>query len=108
MELCNKRASMHVCRRPCLPQVKVKDLTGVVAREQARANTARAEAADAQSKLNASLLATRQLERKLQAVVALARNATAKSARLTAELERANAKIEDLQKRSCHDSNVRR
>ncbi|GIL88801.1 hypothetical protein Vretifemale_16692, partial [Volvox reticuliferus] len=87
-------------------QVKVKDLTGVVAREQARANTARAEAADAQSKLNASLLATRQLERKLQAVVALARNATAKSARLTAELERANAKIEDLQKRSCHDSNT--
>ncbi|GIM14322.1 hypothetical protein Vretimale_17204, partial [Volvox reticuliferus] len=74
-------------------QVKGKDLAGVVAREQARANTARAEAADAQSKLNASLLATRQLERKLQAAMAVASAATAKSARLTAELERANSRL---------------
>ncbi|GIM14323.1 hypothetical protein Vretimale_17204, partial [Volvox reticuliferus] len=55
-------------------QVKGKDLAGVVAREQARANTARAEAADAQSKLNASLLATRQLERKLQAAMVKVRS----------------------------------
>ncbi|GIL88674.1 hypothetical protein Vretifemale_16596, partial [Volvox reticuliferus] len=87
-------------------QVKGKDLAGVVAREQARANTARAEAADAQSKLNASLLATRQLERKLQAAMAVASAATAKSARLTAELERANSRIEDLQKTIRNECNT--
>ncbi|GIL89200.1 hypothetical protein Vretifemale_17044, partial [Volvox reticuliferus] len=87
----------HVESNMQVKEVNILDLNGVVAREQARDNTAEVEVAAADSELEAALLTTTEkLQQQLQCELEAAATAAAESATLSKDLQAMISEVEVL------------